>query len=444
MRKTLGIIMAGGEGKRLEVLTSDIRAKPAVPFGGKYRIIDFVLSNFFNSGIKEICVLIQHKSFSLVDHVENVWGRRVGSRSEFIHCIGPTPPTWYRGTADCVFQNIMQIYTANPDYVAVFGGDHIYKMNIDQMIDYHESKKAALTVCALRFPIKYASSFGVIQVDSNFKVIDFEEKPKNPKPIPGDPDHALVSMGNYIFNKDVLLKSLVEDAALPDSETQHDFGKNIVPLLSKTSNVYVYDFLDNRWNRDGVKESEIGYWRDVGTVDSYFEANMDLVSVAPTFNLYDKSWPIYGIMTDNMPPAKFVFSGGARQGEAVNSIVSDGCIISGGLVRDSILSPEVRVNSYSNIVSSIIFDNVDVGRHCILEKAIIDKNVKIPCGTIIKNGKIWIQDDPQIDYDIADIDAYRKEHYKKAAIFRNLAEKAHVTESGIVVIPRYYLFENQA
>lgn len=438
MKKTLGIIMAGGEGRRLEVLTSDIRAKPAVPFGGKYRIIDFVLSNFFNSGIKNICILIQHRSFSLTDHVENVWARRVGSRSEYIHCIGPTPPNWYKGTADCVYQNIMQIYRSNPDYVAVFGGDHIYKMNIAQMIDFHQEKNAALTVCAIRFPIQYASAFGVIQVDENFKMIDFEEKPKNPKPIPGDPDHALVSMGNYIFNKSTILEALNYDAALPEGETSHDFGKNIIPRLCKKSDVYVYDFMENRWNKNGVKDSEIGYWRDVGTVDSYFEANMDLVGVEPIFNLYDKSWPIYGVQSDNMPPAKFVFSGGARQGEAVNSLVSDGCIISGGMVTNSILSPEVRVNSYCNVVNSIIFDNVEIGRHSLLERVIVDKNVKIPNGTIIKNGKIWIQEDPPIDYDIQDIGAYKAEHEKKCNIFRELIAKAHVTDSGITVIPRYY------
>ncbi len=438
MKKTLGIIMAGGEGKRLEVLTSDIRAKPAVPFGGKYRIIDFVLSNFFNSEIKEICVLIQHKSFSLVNHVENVWGRRVGSRSEFIHCIGPTPPNWYKGTADCVYQNIMQIYTSNPDYVAVFGGDHIYKMNIDQMIDFHEKKKASLTVCAIRFPIQYASAFGVIQVDENFRMIDFEEKPKNPKPIPGDPEHALVSMGNYIFTKDVLLESLNHDAGLPENQTQHDFGKNIIPRLCKSANVFVYDFMDNRWSREGVKNSEIGYWRDVGTVDSYFEANMDLVGVEPVFNLYDKNWPIYGIMTDHMPPAKFVFSGGNRQGEAVNSLVSDGCIISGGWVENSVLSPEVRVNSYSHIRNSIIFDNVDIARHCVLERVIIDKNVKVPTGTVIKNGRIWLPDNIQVDSDISDTESYVREQKERLQIFKELAKKAHTTDSGVVVIPRYY------
>ncbi len=438
MKKTLGIIMAGGEGRRLKSLTSDIRAKPAVPFGGKYRIIDFVLSNFFNSGIKQICVLTQHKSFSLVEHVENVWARRLGSRSEFIRCLGPNPPSWYKGTADCVYQNIMQIHMTNPDNVAVFGGDHIYKMNVEQMIDFHERKGADLTVCAIRFPIEKAGSFGVIQVDENFRMISFEEKPANPKPIPGDPAHALVSMGNYIFGKDVLIEALYHDAFLSESETSHDFGKNIIPRLCEKGNVFVYDFMGNTWSKENIKASEIGYWRDVGTVDSYFESNMDLIGVEPVFNLYDKSWPIYGIMTDNMPPAKFVFAGGERSGQAVNSIVSDGCIISGGWVENSVMSPEVRVNSYSHITNSILFDNVDIGRHCILDKVIVDKNVRIPAGTVLTPSRIWLPELPPIDYDIVDPIAYTEDHKKKLKIFRKLLETGHKTENGVSVVPRYY------
>lgn len=441
MKKVLGIIMAGGEGRRLKSLTSDVRAKPAVPFGGKYRIIDFVLSNFFNSGIKQICVLTQHKSFSLVQHIETAWAKRLGSRTEFIRCLGPNPPSWYKGTADCVYQNIMQIYMTQPDYVAVFGGDHIYKMNVDSMVDFHTEKNADLTVCAIRFPIELASSFGVIEVDENFRMVNFEEKPPNPKPIPGDPKHALVSMGNYIFKRDVIIKALTEDAAMSDSETSHDFGKNIIPKLCKSSNVYVYDFMSNRWSKNEIKETEIGYWRDVGTVDSYFESSMDLTGVEPIFNLYDKSWPIYGIVTDSMPPAKFVFSGGDRSGQAVNSIVSDGCIISGGWVENSVMSPEVRVNSYSRITNCILFDNVDIGRHCILDKVIVDKNVKIPAGTVITPDNLWIPDVPPLDYDIKDVEKYKAEHTKKVAIFKKLLEGGHTTEKGVHVIPRHYEYE---
>ncbi len=442
MKKILGIIMAGGEGRRLKSLTSDIRAKPAVPFGGKYRIIDFVLSNFFNSGVKQICVLTQHKSFSLVEHVESAWGRRFGTRGEFIRCLGPNPPTWYRGTADCVYQNIMQIYMTSPDYVAVFGGDHIYKMDIGQMAVFHEEKDADLTVCAIRYPIEKACSFGVIQVDENFRMINFEEKPVNPKPIPGDPNHALVSMGNYIFKKNALIEALNYDAALSDEETSHDFGKDIIPRLCDKSNVYVYDFMSNRWSKNEIKPSEIGYWRDVGTVDSYFESNMDLIGVKPVFNLYDKSWPVYGVMTDSMPPAKFVFSGGDRNGQSVNSIVSDGCIISGGWVENSVLSPEVRVNSYSHIANSILFDNVDVARHAVLHKVIVDKNVKIPAGTVLTPEKTWIPDTPPIDYDIKDIEKYNFEHTKKVKIFKRILELGHKTAAGVTVIPRYYEYED--
>jgi glucose-1-phosphate adenylyltransferase len=436
----LGIIMAGGEGKRLEVLTSDIRAKPAVPFGGKYRIIDFVLTNFFHSGIKRIYVLIQHRSFSLVEHIENSWNRRFGSRDEFIRCIGPAPPVWYRGTADCVYQNISQVHLHNPEIVAVFGGDHIYKMNVEQMIDFHRAKGAHLTVCARKFPIELARSFGVIQVDENYRMINFEEKPENPKPIPGDSNHALVSMGNYVFNKDVLIDALISDARLCEGETSHDFGKDIIPRLSKAEgvNVFVYDFMENRWSDEKVKETEIGYWRDVGTVDSYFESNLDLVGVQPVFNLYDRRWLIYGAVTDHLPPAKFVFSGGDRRGEAINSLVSDGCIISGGWVESSVLSPEVRINSFARVFESIVFDNVEIGRRCVLERVIVDKNVKVPAGTVIREGKIIIPDHVHFEYDILDFEQYKQEQEQRVAIFHRLVERAHVTSSGIVVIPRYY------
>ena len=377
----LVMILAGGEGKRLFPLTQD-RAKPAVPFGGRYRIIDFVLNNFINSGFFKIKVLTQYKSDSLNKHISKGWilSPFLNQYVDLVPAQMRTGGSWYRGTADAVYQNIFHIHDENPDYVCVFGGDHIYKMDVYQMLKYHKQKQADLTISAIPIPIEEAHEFGIIEVDENWRLTGFVEKPKTkPKAMPNNPAKCLASMGNYIFNKDVLLNALEEDAQI--QESNHDFGKNVIPmLLNQGKNVFIYNFNDNTF--PGITEQEKGYWRDVGCIDAYWQANMDLLDYKPELNLYSKEWPLR-TFNYNYPPAKFVWEEGDRVGMATNSMVSEGCIVSGGTISRCVLSPEVRINSFSSVSDSILMENVSIGRHSEIRKAIIDKNVIVPSYTKI-------------------------------------------------------------
>lgn len=377
----LVMILAGGEGKRLFPLTRD-RAKPAVPFGGRYRIIDFVLNNFINSGFYKIKVLTQYKSDSLNQHISRGYALSpfLDQYVDLVPAQMRTGGTWYQGTADAVYQNLLHIVDADPNYVCVFGGDHIYKMDVSQMLTYHKEKQAALTIAAIPIPIEEASEFGIMEVDDNWKLTSFIEKPKTkPKCIPGHPDLCLASMGNYIFGRDVLVDALERDAKIEGSN--HDFGKNVIPmLLNEGQPVYVYNFKDNAFS--GMTDAERGYWKDVGSIDAYWQANMDLLDSCPELNLYAKEWPLR-TFNYNYPPAKFIWQEGDRVGMATNSMVSEGCIVSGGSLSRCILSPKVRINSYSQVSDSILMENVNVGRHCEIRNAIIDKNVEIPPHTKI-------------------------------------------------------------
>lgn len=378
---TLVMILAGGEGKRLYPLTRD-RAKPAVPFGGRYRIIDFVLNNFINSGFYKIKILTQYKSDSLNKHITRGWALP-GTINQFIDLVPAqmrTNASWYLGTADAVFQNINQIIDEEPKNVCVFGGDHVYKMDISLMQKYHFEKEADLTVSAVSVPVELACEYGIIEVDENFRLINFIEKPKHrPKTIPNKPNFCLASMGNYIFKTDVLIDQLKKDAL--KKESSHDFGKDIIPnMLQEGKKIYIYDFSSNFF--PGMQDSEKGYWRDVGTVDAYWQANMDLIHHKPELDLYSKQWPLR-TFNYNYPPAKFVWEENDRIGMATNSLVSEGCVISGGLISKCILSPQVMINSFSNVSESILMENVIVNKNCKINRAIIDKNVTIPEGTEI-------------------------------------------------------------
>lgn len=377
----LVMILAGGEGKRLYPLTKD-RAKPAVPFGGRYRIIDFVLNNFINSGFFKIKVLTQYKSDSLNKHITRGW-----ALSPFLNQYVDLAPAqmrtgsdWYRGTADAIYQNVFHITDEDPDYVCIFGGDHIYKMDVSQMLDYHKEKNADLTISAIPIPIEEAHEFGIIEVDDDWKLINFVEKPKDkPKSIPGNPNMCLASMGNYIFDKTSLLKALEEDEKIENSS--HDFGKNVIPMmLEEGKRIYVYNFNNNSF--PGMTDTERGYWMDVGSIDAYWQANMDLLDYDPELNLYSKDWPLR-TFNYNYPPAKFIWEEGERVGMATNSMVSEGCIVSGAGLSRCILSPKVKVNSFSQISESILMENVEIGRHSKIKKAIIDKNVIVPPNTRI-------------------------------------------------------------
>lgn len=376
MAHVVTMILAGGAGTRLEPLTKE-RAKPAVPFGGRYRIIDFVLSNFVNSGFFKIKVLTQVKASSLIEHIDRGW--RLSAVVD--QYIDPVPAQmrrgthWYLGTADAVYQNLNIIHDENPDYVFVFGGDHIYKMDVGQMLRYHIQKKADVTVAAVPIPVSGAGDFGIIEIEKDWRIKGFEEKPKNPKPIPGRAKKALASMGNYIFNTSVLKEALEQDAENKDSS--HDFGRDILPSIINNKNVFAYNFMTNIV--PGMSKSERGYWRDVGNIDSYWAANMDLTSVTPVFNLYNYKWPIRTHYPP-YPPAKFVFADeeGHRMGIATDSIVCEGSVISGGHIDKSILSPRVRINSYSFITESILMEDVEIGRYAKIRRAIIDKGVNIP------------------------------------------------------------------
>ena len=375
----MAMVLAGGEGKRLHPLTRD-RAKPAVPFGGRYRLIDFALSNLVNARIVRIVVLTQYKSHSLDRHLATTW-----RLSPILgHYVAAVPaqmrrgPRWFAGSADAIFQNLNIMVDEDPDQVFVFGADHIYRMNPRYMLGEHLDSGAGVTVAATRVPIEQASEFGVIKADASGKIVDFLEKPAEPPSLPDDPTMAYVSMGNYLFDRDVLVDAVNTDAA--DESSKHDIGGNIIPSLVKDGVARVHDFAS--FDVPGIHERERGYWRDVGTLDSYFDATMDLLAVNPTFSLYNQEWPIYTSNTP-LPPAKTVHEEPGRTGMAVNSLLSDGVIISGGTVRRSVLSPLVRVNSYAEVQDSVLLDSVRIGRGAVVRRAILDKNVEVPEGAQI-------------------------------------------------------------
>jgi glucose-1-phosphate adenylyltransferase len=374
------MVLAGGAGKRLAPLTAD-RAKPAVPFGGLYRLVDFALSNLVNAGLRRICVLTQYKSHSLDRHITTTW--RLSSLLG--NYVTPVPaqqrlgPHWYTGSADAIYQSLNLIFDDQPDIVAVFGADHVFRMDPQQMIDQHIALAAGVTVAALPVPRAEATAFGVIRVAADGRTIEaFLEKPADPPGMPDRPDMAYASMGIYVFSTDVLVDALRQDAA--DDGSRHDMGGDIVPLLVRQRMAQVYDFHDNKV--PGAEPRDAGYWRDVGTLDSYFEAQMDLCALHPVFNLYNDKWPIL-THVPSQPPAKFVHDDGDRVGRAINSVVSNGVIVSGGLVRDAVLSPGVRVNSWSRVERAVVLHNTRVGRHAVIENAILDKNVDVPEGAVI-------------------------------------------------------------
>ena len=374
-RETLAIILAGGRGSRLHQLTN-WRAKPAVHFGGKFRIIDFPLSNCVNSGIRRISVLTQYKSHSLDRHIQRGWGFLGGELGEFVELLPAQQrleTSWYAGTADAVLQNLDIIRRHNPEYVLILAGDHVYKMDYGTMLAAHVERGADITVGCIEVPLEMATAFGVMDVDADLKITRFTEKPPKPEPIPGRPNHALASMGIYVFSTKVLFRELLRDQNLPGSS--HDFGKDIIPSLIHSHRVMAFPF------RDPVSDGE-AYWRDVGTVDALWEANLELTSVSPELDLYDEEWPIWTYQ-EQVPPAKFVFDDDGRRGFAVDSMIAGGCIVSGSIVRHSQLFPRVRVHSYCEITDSVLFPNVEVGRNCKIRKALIDRYCKIPEGTVI-------------------------------------------------------------
>jgi glucose-1-phosphate adenylyltransferase len=392
----LVIVLAGGVGERLAPLTRD-RAKPAVYFGGPYRIIDFVLSNCINSGLRRIFLATQYKSLSLNRHVRQGWNIVSEELGEFIEILPPQKRVgeqWYQGTADAVYQNLYSIVREESRYVVVLAGDHVYKMDYMKMLRFHQEKDATVTLAAIEVAIEDARRFGIVAVDDADRVTGFLEKPANPPAILGQPDMALASMGIYVFNSDVLISALEADAADPDS--QHDFGKNIIPSLIPEGRMFAYPFYDE--NKKAAK-----YWRDIGTLDAYFEANMDLCHVNPEFNLYDPEWPMRTYMPQ-APPAKFVFAEDWRSGQAHDSLISPGCIVSGSRITGSILCPNVRVHSFCHIDTSILMPGVRVGRHAKIRRAIIDRDVHVPRGA-------------NIGYDLEED---RRRHT--------------VTESGVVVV----------
>ncbi len=374
-RDTLALILAGGRGSRLKQLT-DWRAKPAVPFGGKFRIIDFVLSNCLNSGIRQISVLTQYKAHSLIQHIGKGWGFLRGEFGEFIEIIPAQQrlgPDWYQGTADALWQNMDLIRAHRPLHVLVLAGDHIYKMDYGPMIGFHVEKEADITVGVVEVPLDKAREYGVLTIDETNRVLRFNEKPANPEPMPGRPDVALASMGIYVFNPRLLERLLRADAENPASA--HDFGKNIIPAAIEKLRVFAYPFED-------VRTKAQNYWRDVGTVDAYYEANMELVRVSPELNIYDEQWPIWTYQ-EQLPPAKFVFDDDDRRGSAVDSLVSGGCIVSGAHIRRSVLFSRVRVNSYARVEEAVLLPGVEVGRHCRLRKVVIDAGCRLPEGMVI-------------------------------------------------------------
>ncbi len=372
-RSTYAIVLAGGRGSRLHQLT-DWRSKPAVPFGGKFRIIDFTLSNCVNSGVRRVGVATQYKAQSLIRHLQLGWSFLDGRLGEFIEIMPAQQQVdeshWYRGTADAVFQNLREIRHANPEYVLVLSGDHIYRMDYGRILAAHAERNADLTVACIEVPLEEAKGFGVMAVDAEKRIVNFEEKPNDPKHIPGRPGIALASMGIYVFNARFLFEQLLRDA--DDPKSSHDFGKDVIPHCVKRYRSFAQSFADSHVGEAGKP----AYWRDVGTLDAYWEANMDLVQVTPQLNLYDDNWPIWTWQPQS-PPAKFVFDDDGRRGTAVDSMVAGGCIVSGSDIRRSMLFSGVRIHSYSTVEDSIVLPNVQIGRNCILKKCIIDKNCVI-------------------------------------------------------------------
>ena len=403
--RVLGIVLAGGKGTRLYPLTRE-RAKPAVPFGGKYRIIDFVLSNFVNSGIHSIYVLTQFRSQSLLQHLSEGWNFGGLLESHFITNVPAQmrseTESWYQGTADAIYQNINLVEQSDPHLVAIFGADHIYRMNIAGMIDFHLAKQAEVSVASIPVARHHAVEFGVIEASAGGRIVAFHEKNPNAPTMPGDSSRVYASMGNYIFSTHTLLDLLNDDAKDPNSH--HDFGRDILPKLADKAPIYAYNFETNRI--PGEPEDSTPYWRDVGTIEAYYEANMDLNHVKPELNLYNREWPVRSTSYPD-PPAKFVFEESGRRGQALDSIVSGGCILAGGVVRKSVLGRSVRVHTGAEVEGCVIMDNCDIGRHAKLRRAILDKNVHIP-------------PDTQVGYDLE----------------ADLARGWHVTSSGIVVIGR--------
>lgn len=376
-KNTYAMVLAGGRGSRLQQLT-DWRAKPAVPFGGKFRIIDFVLSNCVNSGIRRIGVATQYKSHSLIQHLQRGWSFLNGQFGEFVDILPAQQRVseghWYQGTADAVFQNLDILRGKNPDFVLILAGDHVYKMDYSKLLAFHVENKADMTVACLEVPIADAAAFGVMGVDKNSRVVEFAEKPANPAPMPGKPDKSLASMGIYVFNTSFLFEQLIRDA--DDPHSSHDFGKDLIPYMISRYRVFAQNF---EQSCVGTENGNGPYWRDVGTIDSYWEANMELTKVLPDLNMYDHEWPIW-THQEQLPPAKFVFDDEHRRGIAVDSLVSGGCIVSGSTVRNSLLFSDVRVHSYCNIEDSVLLPNVQVGRNAILKRVIADKNCRIPEG----------------------------------------------------------------
>jgi len=375
-RETLALILAGGQGSRLHELTT-WRAKPGLYFGGKFRIIDFPLSNCLNSGVRRIGVLTQYKAHSLIQHLVQGWTWFQIGAKEFVEILPASQRIggeWYRGTADAVYQNLDIIRTHAPRFVLILAGDHVYKMDYGPFLAFHVEKLADMTVCCLEVPIKEAAgAFGVMTVDEQGRVIKFTEKPENPDPVPGRDDVCLASMGNYIFNTDFLYEQVIKDADTPG--TQHDFGRNVIPSIIRNYRVYAYPFRDPETGNQA-------YWRDVGTLDAFWEANMELVSVSPQLNLYDNSWPIHTYQTQ-APPAKFVFDEPNRRGEAIQSMVSGGCVVSGASVLRSLLFSNVKIRSHSKVTDSVILPDVNVGRNCRIRRAIVDRGSVVPEGTVI-------------------------------------------------------------
>ncbi len=376
----LSIVLAGGEGKRLMPLTAD-RAKPAVPFGGNYRLIDFVLSNLVNAGFTKVVVLTQYKSHSLDTHLARAW-RLSSVLGQFV---APVPaqmrrgPHWFEGSADAIYQNLNIVGDERPDHVLVFGADHIYRMDPRQMLEQHLESGAGLTVAGIRVPRSQADQFGVIETAADGRrIASFHEKPKKAAGLPDSPDEIFASMGNYIFSRDALVEAVTTDAA--DSGSKHDVGGNIVPMVVERGDAMVYDFSTNMV--PGETERDKGYWRDVGSIDAYYDSHKDLIAVHPVFNLYNLRWPILTYQPP-LPPVKFVFDSDERRGAAYASMICAGVVISGGVVRDSVVSPGVRVNSYAQVTGSVLHHNVDVGRYAVVRNAIIDKNVRVPEGARI-------------------------------------------------------------